>query len=157
MSKIQSGRESNATSLHQLMFVLQRLSDELLDREAGVGLAQVRIMAELHTSRAYSQSLVAHKLGQSEANVSRQLHTMKKDGLVRITKNKKDGRQRDVILTPKGKRQVEKAEKLLQSQHREMLKLLSTAEAKSFNKVVNHLLTALNVETRRNQKIFGSE
>lgn len=157
MSKITSGREGNATSLHQLTFILQQLSDELLDKETGVGLAQVRIMAELHGSTPRSQRLVASRLGQSEANVSRQVHGMKKHGLVGITKNKKDGRQRDVVLTSKGKRQLEKAEKLLQSQHKEMLKLLSQAEAKNFNKVVNHLLDALNVETKRNQKIFGSD
>lgn len=157
MSKIQSGRESNATSLHQLMFVLQHLSDELLDQETGVGLAQVRIMSELHGSTPRSQRAVASRLGQSEANVSRQVHGMKKHGLVGITKNKKDGRQRDVVLTSKGKHQVEKAEKLLQAQHKEMLKMLSSGEAKGFNHAVNHLLRALTIETKRNKKIFGSD
>lgn len=145
MSKIQSSHESSATSLHQLMFVLQQLSDELLAKEAGVGLSQVRILAELSSSNPSSQRLVASKLSQSEANVSRQVHLMKKHGLVSITKNKKDARQRDVTLTAKGKSQTIKAERLLQAQHKEMLKLLASGEALSFNNAVDHLLKALTI------------
>ena len=157
MSKIESGRETNATSLHQLMFLLQHLSDELLSRETEVGLSQVRILAVLHSSKPRSQRLVAARLGQTESNVSRQVHIMKKQGLVSVTKNRKDGRQKDITVTAKGKRVNQKAERLLAAQHKELLKMLSSAEAKSFNKAVNHLLSALSVETKRSQKIFGSD
>jgi len=54
---------------------------------------------------------------------------MKKQGLVSITKNKKDSRQRDVVLTAKGAKKYQDAEKLLKKQQSRFLKILNTGEA----------------------------
>jgi DNA-binding MarR family transcriptional regulator len=148
MKTANGGKQSSASSLHHLTFVLQQLADEVLMKEAKIGLAQVRIMDYLHTSSPRSQRVVAMKLAQSEANVSRQLHLMKTRGLVKITRNKKDARQRDVTLTTKGSSKRKQAEKILQSQYKETMKLVPSSEANLFEKTVNHLLTALNIEAR---------
>lgn len=146
------------TPLHQLSFVLQHLADELLLGKIGVGLSQTRIMGALNKSPAKSQKLIALQLRQTEANISRQLQIMKSEGLVSITKNKKDGRQRDISLTTKGAHKKAQAEKLLTDQQNELLKLLvGNSEVKEFIRTTERLLIALNVETKRNQKIFGSE
>ena len=147
------------TPLHQLSFVLQQIADDLLLAKLGVGLSHARIMGALQKDSTKSQRLIAVQLRQTEANISRQLQIMKKDGLVTIAKNKKDGRQRDIKLTAKGSHKKDQAEKLLADQQNELLKLLvgSNAEVKEFIAMTERLLTAFNVETRRNQKIFGSD
>jgi len=104
--------KSNFPPLLSLTYVLQHSSDELLNKEAGISLSQTRIMSALG-AMPVSQRAVAVSLHQTEANVSRQLQLMKKHGLVSITKNKKDGRQRDVILTAKGRRKHQKAKEVL--------------------------------------------
>src|SRR6266404_2565048 len=108
-----SAQSHSPTPLHQLSFVLQHLADELLLGKIGVGLSHARIMGALNKSPAKSQKLIAAQLRQTEANISRQLQLMKSEGLVSITKNKKDSRQRDVSLTTKGAHKKTQAEKLL--------------------------------------------
>lgn len=105
--------KSKFPPLLRFTYILQQSADDMLSREAGVSLSHVRIMSGLSSTVARSQRHLAVELQQTEANISRQLHVMKKEGLVSITKNKKDGRQRDVKLTAKGVGKYKKAENLL--------------------------------------------
>lgn len=110
--------------LLSLTFVLQQSADSLLLREVGLSLGMVRIMSGLSPASVTSQRRLALYLNQTEANVSRQLQILKKGGLVSITKNKKDGRQRDVLLTKKGEQKYLLAEKLLLENQGEFDKLM---------------------------------
>lgn len=101
----------------------------MLEAEAGVGLSAARIMSVLSANSPASQRLIAMELHQTEANVSRQLQSMKKQGLVSITRNKKDSRQRDVNLTAKGTRRYQEASKILKKQQKQFLKILNSAES----------------------------
>jgi DNA-binding MarR family transcriptional regulator len=79
------------------------------------------------------------ELRQTEANVSRQLHNMKKQGLVNITRNKKDSRQRDVTLSAKGARHYQQAEKLLKKQQSQVLKQLNASETAAMEQAAQKL------------------
>ena len=143
MNAKKRGPYSPLSSLHRLEFILQHKSDLLLRKSIGVGFGQVQIMQALHRSVALSQRAVASKLHQTEANVSRLLQLLKKKGLVSITRNKKDKRLHEASLTVKGSKAFAKAEKILATQHKELLKLLNSSEIKAFDRVVSHLLRAL--------------
>lgn len=132
-------RKSNFPPLLHLSYVLQQSADEILEQEAGVGLSAARIMSTLSKSAAKSQRVVAVELRQTEANVSRQLHNMKKQGLVSITKNKKDSRQRDVVLTTKGAKKYQDAEKLLKKQQNKILRILNAGEADALEQAAQKL------------------
>ncbi len=131
--------KSNFPSLLHLSYVLQHTADEALEQEAGVGLSAARIMSTLDKSKPASQRDVAMQLRQTEANVSRQLHNMKRAGLVSITRNKKDSRQRDVTLTAKGANHYQKAEKLLKRQQAKFLKILNAGETKALEQAAQKL------------------
>lgn len=131
--------KSKFPPLLHLSYVLQHQSDELLERQAGVGLSAARIMSVLGKSSPTSQRDVAMELRQTEANVSRQLQAMKKQGLVSITRNKKDSRQRDVVLTGKGAKKYQDAEKLLQKQQKQILGILKASEATAFETAAQKL------------------
>ena len=122
--------KSKFPSLLHFAYILQQLSDELLLREVKVSLSHVRIMSALGPNPV-SQRMVAMSLRQTEANVSRQLLAMRSEGLVSITKNKQDGRQRDIKLTAKGQRKYKSAESLLRKQQRKFQKLLDAYEGKA--------------------------
>lgn len=122
-------KKSNFPPLLHLSYVLQQSAEESLEAEAGVGLSAARIMSVLNKTVPTSQRVVAMELRQTEANVSRQLHHMRKRGLVSITRNKKDSRQRDVLLTAKGAQRYQQAEKLLKKQQRQFLKILNAGES----------------------------
>jgi DNA-binding MarR family transcriptional regulator len=136
--------KSNFPPLLHLSYILQQSSDELLLSEAGVGLSQARIMSVLHRSAARSQRSVATELAQTEANVSRQLRQMKRQGLVNIKPSKNDARQREVVLTAKGSNVYQKAEKLLKKQQSQFLRLLAQNEVKAFEKATHNLSKTLN-------------
>ena len=131
--------KSNFPPLLHLSYVLQQTADEALEQETGVGLSAARIMSALDKSKPASQRDIATQLRQTEANVSRQLHSMKKAGLVSITRNKKDSRQRDVTLTAKGAGHYQKAEKLLKRQQAKFLKILNASEVKAVEQAAQKL------------------
>lgn len=121
--------KSKFPSLLHLSYVLQQRCESALEAEAGVGLSAVRIMSVLDKSVPTSQRVIAMQLAQTESNVSRQLQAMKKQGLVNVSRNKKDNRQRDVTLTAKGASRYKEAEKLLKKQQRQILNILTASEA----------------------------
>jgi len=137
-SKISSPKSKFPPLLH-LSYVLQQVAEESLERETGIGLSAARIMSVLSTSKPQSQRVIASALRQTEANVSRQLHNMKKQGLVSITRNKKDSRQRDVTLTAKGSKKYQQAEKLLKRQQKKFLNILNAGEAEILELAANKL------------------
>jgi DNA-binding MarR family transcriptional regulator len=125
-------RKSTFPPLLHLSYVLQHSAEEMLEAEAGVGLSATRIMSVLAKSSPASQRLIAMELRQTEANVSRQLQSMKKQNLVNITRNKKDSRQRDVSLTSKGSRKYQEASKILKKQQKQFLRILNAGESAAF-------------------------
>ena len=139
MKKVIAAKKSKFPPLLHLTYILQQSSDELLLREAGVGLSQARIMSGLDTTLAISQRHLASQLQQTEANISRQLQAMKRQGLVSITKNKKDARQRDVKLTRKGAGKYDKAEKILVRLQRSWYKQLDQSEDNAFTSLAAKL------------------
>jgi len=144
---MKSNSKSSFSPLLHLTYVLQQLSDDNLLHNVGVGLSQTRIMSALSSAAPRSQSQIASQLQQTEANVSRQLHVMKKRGLVSITRHKKDARLREVRLTSKGARAYAKAVKILAAQQKDFFKLLDKKEIKSFNRGAENLLKALDIMT----------
>jgi len=121
--------KSKFPPLLHLSYTLQHSAEEMLEAETGIGLSAARIMSVLDKHSSASQRVVAMELRQTEANVSRQLRSMKKQGLVSIVRNKKDSRQRDVTLTSKGARQYQEALKILKRQQRQFLKILNAGES----------------------------
>jgi DNA-binding MarR family transcriptional regulator len=129
MSVIKFSGNGDFPPLLHLSYVLQHTADAELLSEARVGLSQVRIMSGLSNNSPRSQRYLSAELNQTEANISRQLKVMKSRGLVSITKNKKDGRQRDVTLTSKGRQKYQKARKLLNKQQAEIFRMLKQGES----------------------------
>ncbi len=128
--------------LHHLVSLLQQRADEILHRQIGIGLGQVRILAVLHSTTAHSQRAIAKKLRQTEANVSRQVRHMRGRGLVSIRRNNKDARQRDVTLTVHGERELQAAQQLLHDHQKELLQTLG-AKGRSFKSAAESLLRTL--------------
>lgn len=131
------------TPLHHMVFVLQQITDELLQEEVEISLSLVRIMGALDYRMPEAQRAIAVKIHQTEANISRQLLVMARQRLVKITKNKKDGRQRDVTLTAKGLRKYEQAKDLLQNQQKLIYKNFSKEEKAIIEGVIDKILSSL--------------
>jgi DNA-binding MarR family transcriptional regulator len=122
----QNPRIQKITSLLQLMFKLQQDVDSVLTNEAGVGLSAYRMLSVIDSKVPITQRKIAGILGQTEANVSRQIRAMAEDGLVKIAPDKKDKRQRNISRTSKGDTKLAKAEELLEKNSNYLLKQINS-------------------------------
>lgn len=120
--------KNNFPPLLHLTYILQQVSDEVLYVEVGIGLSQARVMSVLSSSLPKSQREIAKSLSQTEANISRLVRQMHKNGLLNIKHSKKDSRQREVLLTAKGQKTYQQAEKLLRNQQAKFLRSLKASE-----------------------------
>lgn len=143
MKEDTNSQKISPTALHRLTSILQHRYDEMLQRRFGVGFAQVQIMEVLSGTFPRSQRFISLQLKQTEANVSRQLRLMQKQGVVNVKKNKKDSRVRDVVLTAEGRRIYEQAQKALQAYQEDLMRHLTKEDRKSFVRTVQNLLRAL--------------
>lgn len=139
MKSLKITKKSSFPPLLHLSYLLLQSAEEVLEAETGVGLSAVRIMSVLNQASAVSQRMVAVELRQTEANISRQLQTMKESGLVSISRNKKDSRQRDVTLTAKGVRKYNDASKALKKNQRQFLKILNSDETSAIERAAQKL------------------
>src|SRR3990167_2160215 len=139
MKKDYFSQPSPAVTLHRSLFILQQKADELLAHETEVGLSQVRILSQLHLAVPRSQKTVATMLYQTEANISRQLQIMKKQGLVNIGRHRKDRRIREVTLTQNGVKTYQKAEKVLENHYHQLEKMWGKSQSKDFVKNLKQL------------------
>jgi DNA-binding MarR family transcriptional regulator len=135
----QNKNEKTHDLLQRLAFILQQSSDEVLLKQIRVGLSPVRIMAELETSGVVSQRNLAKRLHQTEANISRQIRLMQRDGLVNIAKNPKDGRERQLTLTNKGADLSQAAEKILINNYKNLVSRLDKKEVETFGEIIGKL------------------
>ncbi len=84
------------------------------------------------------QKVIADKLGQTEAAISRQVKLLKEGGFLITIINPKNRREHLTIPTPKGERITEKAMELVNKHHAPMLDLLSDKQREK-------LLESLNI------------
>jgi DNA-binding MarR family transcriptional regulator len=89
------------------------------------------------------QQELAMYLGQTEASISRQIRLMAAIKLIKVEHDKKDKRRRHVVLTQNGKDTFEKAQKLLEYQHREVLKVLDDKQVRQLQNYLDQMLLTI--------------
>ncbi len=140
--EVKEPRSQIPYTLHRLTFILQRLSDENLQKKLGVGFSQFKLMIGLSKHPGCEQQELAMYLGQTEASISRQIRLMGDLKLIKAELDKNDKRRRRVVLTQKGKDTFEKAQKLLEYQHREVLKVLDDKQVGQLQNYMDRMLLA---------------
>lgn len=109
------------TLLHQLSAVISRESDQILQEQLGIGLAQFKILSTLHDNPATQQNQIALTLGQTEASISRQIKLLRGKGLLETKIRPQNRRQHETILTPRGRQLIEAAQQVLASYQQQSL------------------------------------
>lgn len=129
--------------LHRLSSILQRKSDEALQRELEIGFSQAKLMIIASKHPRCEQREMAHHLGQTEASISRQLKIMQDAKLVSVERDKKDNRRRHIKLTAHGEKTLAKAKKVLEAQHSEALKDFTDQEVEQLLEQHKRMIQAL--------------
>lgn len=103
--------------LHHISSVLARNSDQVLQEQLGIGFSQFKILLILEQSTGVQQKLIAEKLGQTEASISRQIKLLQDAGMLTSVVSPSNRREHITRLTPKGVKVTERAMQILNDYH----------------------------------------
>jgi DNA-binding MarR family transcriptional regulator len=96
-----------------------------LDREIGMSVAQVGLMAQIAVMSDDTLGALAQRSGLDQSTLSRNLRTLENEGLIEIAVVESDLRRRTVWLTETGARRLEAAIPLWRKAHARLAKRLS--------------------------------
>ncbi len=132
-------QDSIGYALHQLVFIIDRQSDEALHAQLGVGFSQFKILMAAKKRTGLKQNDIASYLGQTEASVSRQIKIMKADGLLIVQVDPNNRRARSIVPTDKGVILGKKCVEVLEVTHATVFGSLSFAEQKLMRELLERL------------------
>jgi DNA-binding MarR family transcriptional regulator len=92
---------------------------------SGLSVAQFGLMAQIAAASDDTLGALADRLGLDQSSLSRNLHALKRDGLVEIAIVERDQRKRAVWLTEKGARRLEAAMPVWRTAHRALTEVLN--------------------------------
>ena len=110
-------RNNLGNLLNHLSFVLARQSDQILQERLGIGFSQYKIMMVLRQNPHIQQKVIADRLGQTEASISRQIKLLLQQGLLHTVKRPENRREHITTLTGRGERFIDEAEGILNLYH----------------------------------------
>lgn len=120
-----SFRNSVGYLLHELAFLIDSHSDQVLRERLGIGYSQFKILMILEEKDGTTQKAIADALVQSEPSISRQIKILQRSGLIQVQISKSNKRERLVHLTLQGEHMLERASYALNSYHSPMFETLS--------------------------------
>lgn len=123
--------------LHHSSEVLSKQSDQILQDQLGVGLAQYKLLTVLEQQPFLKQNEIAQQLGQTEASISRQIKIMQSKGLLIRSRNPNSKRDRIATLTTSGLRISDEANKILNNYHAPVYKSLSNKQKQQLHEILN--------------------
>jgi DNA-binding MarR family transcriptional regulator len=95
--------------------LLAKQSDQVLQEQLGIGMAQFRILKIVQSNQRLLQRHIADALGQTEASISRQVKILHQKQLLQTQINPKNRREHITTLTAKGFQITEAAMNVLQA------------------------------------------
>lgn len=134
-------KDSLFYSLHKLVFITDRQSDEVLHHHFGFGFSQFKILIAAKHRAGLTQGDIANFLGQTEASVSRQLKIMKKQGLIKAKPAEANRRKHSVMLTDKGLELLAQASSVIDAAHASTFGSLGYKEQELMKQLVERLTT----------------
>ena len=147
MHDTKQSRDQLPYALHKSVSILQRISDDSLQKQVGIGYAQFKLLLGIAYKPACEQRALAMFLGQTEASISRQIKIMQDEmKLVVIEKDEADQRRRHLRLTSHGQKVLKESTELLEQLHREFFNNFSDQEVQNFLNLSEKLLENIRLQ-----------
>lgn len=129
--------------LQHIVALMDTQSDQVLQEQLGLPLAQYKILRLIGAEDRVQQKVIAQKLGQTEASVSRQVRLMAGRGIIQSLRDPRDKRGRPVVVTPKGEQLLAAATQALDIYYAPTLAALPKKQAKQLHEGLHALHGAL--------------
>ena len=123
--------------LHHISAMLARNSDQVLLEQLGIGFSQFKILLILDQSTGVQQKVIANKLGQTEASVSRQIKLLLDSGMLSSSVNPANRREHITRLTPKGLKVIERSMEILNVHHAPVFARLNEKQQLQLQELLN--------------------
>jgi len=131
--------------LQHIVALMDTQSDQVLQEQLGLTLAQYKILRLLGPDKHVSQKQLARMLGQTEASVSRQIRLMTGRGITQSLRDPRDKRGHPAAVTPKGEQLLAAATQVLDTYYAPTLAALPKKQAKQLCEGLHALHGALCV------------
>ncbi len=103
--------------LQHIATIMYRQSNQVLQERLGIGMSQYKLLMVLQHEPNVQQRLLAGRLGQTEASISRQIKLLCDKGLLAVQVNPQSRREHITIPTAKGVKVTEAARETLATYH----------------------------------------
>ncbi len=125
--------------LQHLAFTLMKQTDVILLEQIGIGFSQYKILRSLQHQDSVQQKQIAQYLGQTEASISRQIHVLEGQGLIKNVVRKENRREHTITLTDKGEKLLDHAVIIVTKYHAPMFEHLSRKEQESLQTILEKM------------------
>jgi DNA-binding MarR family transcriptional regulator len=137
-----------STLEHRVTYLLRRVADAA-GRMANAHLAPLDLdtrhytmLAVLAVGGGSSQRTIADTLGLDRATIVALVDTLESQGLARRLRSKEDRRANAVELTPKGRRVLKRADRMMDACEATFIRVLSVEEREQLTSMLERLLAA---------------
>jgi DNA-binding MarR family transcriptional regulator len=144
VNNIHMANQTKMAQVHTAIADLQRLTELFRMRRkqlaAGVGLTehQWSVLEEIATEH-FMPSMFARQRQSSPAAVSKTIRQLIDKELVTVSLNSTDGRQRDYVLTSKGKRVIQRLRKNREQAIQQVWLDMSSSRIETFSQIATEL------------------
>ena len=122
--------------LQHVPVTLGQQSNQVLQEQLGIGMAQFKILSLLQIQPHLRQRQLANHLGQTEASISRQIKLLTDKGMLAIRVNPKSRREHITLPTPKGVKITQAAQDILSHYHAPLYEHLSEKQQKQLVEIL---------------------
>jgi len=122
--------------LQHVAATLGQQSNQVLQEQLGIGMAQFRVLILLQEQPHLLQRQLADHLGQTEASISRQMKLLTMKGMLVVQINPRSRREHITTLTPRGVKITLAAQDILQRYHQPLYDRLSEKQQKQLTEIL---------------------
>lgn len=135
--------KSLAFTIHQVVFLLDKLADKVLQDKLELTHSQFLILTALENNQSCSQTKIAQFLELTEPAVSRQTELLLKKKLIIKNENKNNRREYILTLSAPGKKKLHEALHLLDKIYDQIFQVMDNQNKKIFAHNLAQLLDTL--------------
>ncbi len=148
---------TDRATAHEAIVTLGRLTEafqqrrDQLARGAGITEHQWSVLEEISTEH-FMPSMFAHRNASSPAAVSKVLAKLAEKGLISVSLSRRDGRQRDYVLTARGRRTMQRLREAREAAIASVWLALDDRDVREFVRVGQELTVRLEQYMHRTEK-----
>lgn len=130
-------------NLHKLVFLLDKISEQVLQAHLHMTFSQFRILMAIDCKEYITQKDIAGYWDMTDAAVSRQVEMLMDKKLIFREENTENRRQHILSLTALGKKSLGKAYNVLESKYEEIFSIIDQRERKIIAEGIQKLLEVI--------------